>query len=46
MKKLMHEKLGILARRFYQSNYNIQQLLNDIFTGEWFYESKKILEQG
>ena len=36
------EKTKILADRFYQNNYNIQQLLNDIFTSEWFYEEKNI----
>jgi uncharacterized protein (DUF1800 family) len=36
------EKTQILADRFYQNNYNIQQLLNDIFTSEWFYEEKNV----
>ncbi len=31
-----------LASRFYQSNYNIQSLLDDMFTGDWFYEEKNI----
>ncbi len=42
MKKSMTEKLALLSGRFYQSNYNTRQLLNDIFTGEWFYEPKNI----
>ncbi len=36
------EKINFLAARFYQSNYNIQQLLNDIFMSEWFYEPKNV----
>jgi uncharacterized protein (DUF1800 family) len=35
-------KVEILSDRFYQSNYSIQQLMNDIFTSEWFYEEKNI----
>ena len=31
-----------LADRFYQSNYNIGGLMNDIFTSEWFYDAKNI----
>lgn len=31
-----------LADRFYQSNYNIQKLMDDIFTSSWFYEEKNI----
>ncbi|MGN6602246.1 MAG: DUF1800 domain-containing protein [Ginsengibacter sp.] len=36
------EKSAFLADRFYQSNYNIQQLMNDIFTNDWFYEEKNV----
>lgn len=36
------EKVQFLSDRFYQSNYNIQQLMNDIFASEWFYEEKNI----
>lgn len=36
------EKAAFLADRFYQSNYNIQQLMNDIFTSDWFYEEKNV----
>ncbi len=36
------EKVAFLSERFYQSNYSIQQLMNDIFTSEWFYEEKNI----
>jgi hypothetical protein len=28
-----------LARRFYQSNYNISSLMRDIFTADWFYDA-------
>ena len=36
------ERLEILSAGFYQSNYNIQQLLNNIFASDWFYEEKNI----
>jgi uncharacterized protein (DUF1800 family) len=31
-----------LGERFYQSNYDIQELLRDIFSSEWFYEDRNI----
>ncbi len=31
-----------LADRFYQSNYEISKLMEDIFTSEWFYDQKNI----
>lgn len=31
-----------LADHFYQNNYNIQSLLDEIFTSEWFYDEKNI----
>lgn len=31
-----------LAERFYTSNYNILNLLTDIFTSDWFYDNKNI----
>jgi uncharacterized protein (DUF1800 family) len=31
-----------LADRFYQSGYEIKNLLKDIFTSDWFYEEKNI----
>lgn len=31
-----------LAGRFYSSDYNIGQLMEDIFTSDWFYEEKNI----
>ena len=36
------EKVNWLANRFYQSNYNIESLMQDIFTSEWFYHEKNI----
>ncbi len=36
------EKVDWLSKRFYQSNYNISQLMEDIFTADWFYEEKNI----
>ena len=35
-------KVAWLGGRFYQSNYNIKSLLQDIFTSEWFYDTKNI----
>jgi uncharacterized protein (DUF1800 family) len=35
-------RVQYLADRFYQSNYNISQLLKDIFTSDWFYDEKHI----
>lgn len=31
-----------LANRFYQSNYDINGLMKDIFTSDWFYDAKNI----
>jgi len=31
-----------LSDRFYQSNYEISSLMQDIFTSDWFYEEKNI----
>jgi uncharacterized protein (DUF1800 family) len=36
------DKVNMLAARFYQSNYNLQQLMTDIFKSDWFYEAKNI----
>jgi uncharacterized protein (DUF1800 family) len=36
------EKAEELAGTFYNSNYDLQKLMNEIFTSEWFYESKNI----
>ena len=36
------EKAEWLADRFHQSNYNLGQLMNDIFLSDWFYEEKNI----
>lgn len=35
-------KLQWLSNRFYKNNYDIQKLLDDIFTADWFYEPKNI----
>jgi uncharacterized protein (DUF1800 family) len=35
-------KIDWLADRFYQSSYDISQLMNDIFTSDWFYDEKNI----
>ena len=36
------EKAEWLAARFHQSNYELGQLMNDIFLSDWFYEEKNI----
>jgi uncharacterized protein (DUF1800 family) len=36
------ERIGSLAEGFYQSHYNLQKLLNDIFLSNWFYDEKNI----
>jgi uncharacterized protein (DUF1800 family) len=36
------EKAKWLANRFYQSSYNIQSLMEDIFTSDWFYNERNI----
>lgn len=36
------EKVEWLANRFYQSDYDISKLLEDIFTSDWFYNEKNI----
>ena len=36
------EKVDWLAGRFYQSDYDISKLMEDIFTSDWFYDEKNI----
>lgn len=36
------DTLGWLSKRFYDNNYDITKLLEDIFTSEWFYAEKNI----
>ncbi len=36
------EKVEWLGNRFFQSGYNIKNLLEDIFTSDWFYAEKNI----
>jgi uncharacterized protein (DUF1800 family) len=36
------EKVTWLANRFYQSDYDISKLMEDIFTSDWFYDEKNI----
>ncbi|MEI6949117.1 DUF1800 domain-containing protein [Paraflavisolibacter sp. H34] len=33
------QKVEWLAKRFYQSDYNISALMQDIFTADWFYDA-------
>ena len=35
-------KISWLSDRFYRSNYNIQSLMRDIFSSDWFYDEKNI----
>lgn len=35
-------RINWLADRFFQSNYKISALMRDIFSSEWFYDSKNI----
>ena len=35
-------KIELLANRFYQSGYEIKELLTGIFTSDWFYNDKNI----
>jgi uncharacterized protein (DUF1800 family) len=37
-----NNKAEWLSARFHQSNYNLGQLINDIFLSDWFYEEKNI----
>ncbi len=36
------QKISWLAERFYQNNYDIKLLMEDIFTSDWFYEKNNI----
>src|SRR5437773_9921766 len=36
------EKVNWLANRFYENDYDISKLLEDIFTSDWFYDEKNI----
>lgn len=36
------EKVNWLADRFYDNNYEISKLLEDIFTSDWFYDEKNV----
>jgi uncharacterized protein (DUF1800 family) len=40
--KADNDKIEKLAAGFYQSNYDIKKLLEDIFTSEWFYNESNI----
>ncbi|MEO5967043.1 MAG: DUF1800 domain-containing protein [Ferruginibacter sp.] len=40
--KIDEKKIQWLADRFYAGNYNILNLMEDIFTSEWFFEEKNI----
>ena len=40
--KIDDEKVATLADRFYQNNYDLQKLMNDIFLSEWFYHEINI----
>ena len=40
--KVDEDKVTWLANRFYSGGYNIQKLMEDIFTSDWFYNEKNI----
>ena len=40
--KVDPSKVEILANSFYQTGYDLQKLMGDIFKSEWFYEEKNI----
>ncbi|MBC7867300.1 MAG: DUF1800 domain-containing protein, partial [Gloeobacteraceae cyanobacterium ES-bin-316] len=40
--KVDEKKVEWLANRFYQNEYDIKKLMEDIFTSEWFYDEKNI----
>jgi len=40
--QLDENKITWLANRFYQSQYNIESLLKDIFSSDWFYDAQNI----
>jgi Uncharacterized protein conserved in bacteria len=40
--KIDNEKLNWLSDRFYHNDYNIGQLMDDIFTSNWFYQPENI----
>lgn len=35
-------RVKVLSDRFFQSNYNIASLMNELFTSDWFYDEKNI----
>ena len=37
-----HKRIEKLAKGFYETNYNIETLLQEIFTSDWFFESQNI----
>lgn len=37
-----NSKVEWLANRFYENNYDISKLMEDIFTSDWFYDEKNI----
>jgi uncharacterized protein (DUF1800 family) len=40
--KVEEKKVEWLANRFYENEYDIKKLMEDIFTGDWFYDEKNI----
>jgi uncharacterized protein (DUF1800 family) len=37
-----HETIDSLANLFYQSNYDLEKLMNKIFSSDWFFDQKNI----
>ncbi len=40
--QVAEDRVKWLADRFYQSNYDIESLMKDIFTSDWFYDEQNI----
>jgi len=40
--ELDHETIDSLANLFYQSNYDLEKLMNKIFSSDWFFDQKNI----
>jgi uncharacterized protein (DUF1800 family) len=40
--KVNDEKIAWLSNRFYNNDYDIKKLMQDIFTSNWFYDEKNI----
>jgi len=44
-RQVPEERLESLANKFYDSGYNIESLMQSIFSSDWFYESENVANQ-